>query len=224
MSGTPQQPTIELLVDEVRHGATDADRIRAAEALGRAGTEESLLALANSVREPYSSDVSAAVVRGLAAIGPRGETLLSQLLHESDNAAVRAHLKWAIAAVKPPPPPRLGRLASVNLGRYALALDCLIVLAVATFAAYLALYFYATTRLEALTNVSSLAVGSWLILAVATEVVALTLAGLLRRWGWFVGCLLLPVLVAPFAILLRLDVHRLRRVRVLQAPLQTAKT
>ena len=120
----PAEPRLSSLAEQVRHGDCDAKRVEAADALGfdrhvgrapRVGGERA--------REPYSSDVSAAVVRALAVGGPPSTAILAQLYRENRDPAVRSHLKWAMKAAQPRPISIRTRLTQVNLKIYARLFD-----------------------------------------------------------------------------------------------------
>jgi len=216
---------LSSLTDELRPGVPDADRIRAAEALGMVGSSEALRILVESVRQPYSSDYSAAVVRAPVAGGPQRTATLAELYRQSDDTAVRAHLKWAMQAARPrSDPPRADRLTQVNLNTYSLVCDGLIVLSAGAWIAWLVLYAVAYNSvghggLGGIPASAGLVVWTSLV---ASEVLALVLAGLLRRWGWFVLAFLLPISIPVFAIALRFEIRAAQRTRVQQASFEAA--
>jgi len=122
------------------------------------------------------------------------------------------------------PNQRPDRLAQVDLRTYALLCDGLIVLSAGAWIAWAVLYAVAYNSVGQ-SDFGGISISAglvvWTLLA-AGELLAFVLAGLLRRWGWFVAAVLLPISIPVFAIVLRSEISTARRTRLQQASFEAA--
>ena len=118
------------------------------------------------------------------------------------------------------------RLSEVNLGRYELAFWLLLILSLSAVVACAAVFVRQSHAINSVDvakfDAATASTRIWVALALSADLLALVLAGVLRRWGWLVASILLPVSVAPFAVVMLFRIRGERRSRSQRASFRAA--